>query len=389
LNLVSYLNVSNPDALLADSGFVFQRLLLEELQARGHEVLLLAPAEASSLTTVPVVPVRPPLTKYHARFALDWSELDEAMRDRWIDVDMLLANQPELAAPLKASAYVGSGRDIPVATYVHYVPLLNSPREPAVVDPSLDDGGLGRWALAMLRASVESSDVCLVGSHFGRRLIEAHVGRPRRIEVIPPPTDARLRDAAATPPAGEVLRLLYNQRLYDHYGTSRLFAELDALAAEGVPFEVVVTAPTQWRSPARRTLAPDADLLLDAVGARPYVQVETALDRSDYYRVVTGVHAGLAPLRAAPLWSMAMVDVLTAGRPVFAPAEGGFAEVMDLCTGGLWDSPDDLRCLIRRAATRPPQPCAELADAAVSRWSAPAIAERFEAIVASVAGQAG
>lgn len=384
MHLVSYLNVSNPDALPADSGFAFQRLLLEELQERGHRVLLLAPAEAASLTTVPVRPVRSPLTKYHARFAFDWSGLDEVMRHRWADVDVLLVNQPELAAPLKAVAYVDSGRDIPVVTYVHYLPLLNSPHEATLVDPSLDDGGLGRWALALLRASVENSDLCIVGSKFGRHLIETHVGRPGQIDVIPPPTDARLRSVVSTPPASETLRLLYNQRLYDHYGTQHLFAELDGLADEGVRFEVVVTAPTQWRSSARRTLAPDADILLDSLLKRPYVRIATALDRAAYYEVVAGVHAGLAPFRKAPLWSMAMVDVLTAGRAVFAPREGGFAEVMEVCAGGLWDSLDELRSLIRRAAVDPPQPCPELADAALDRWSAPAIARRFEAAFASI-----
>lgn len=384
MQLVSYVNVSNPDALQADSGFIFQKLLAEELQARGHRILLLAPAEAEALTTVPVVPVRSPLTKYHARFACDWSELSDVMREHWSGTDALLVNQPELAAPLKAMSYVEGGCEIPVVTYVHYLPLLNSPDQPTLLDPSLDDGGLGRWTLGLLRTAVESSDLCIVGSRFGRRLIESHVGRPSRISVIPPPTDARLRELASIPPRGNILRLLYNQRLYDHYGTRQLFAELDRLAGEGVPFEVVVTAPTQWRSSARRALAQDADLLLDALGTRPYVRITTAFDRAKYRELVSEVHAGLAPCRKAPLWSMAMVDVLTAGRPVYAPREGGYAEAMDVCADGLWDSPDELRSLIRQAAELLPKPSPDLGDAALDRWSVSTIAQRFESALASI-----
>ncbi len=390
MQVVSYLNVSNPDALQADSGFIFQRLLLEELQARGHRVLLLAPAEAAALTTVPVLSITSPPTKYHARFTCDWSELHNVMCEHWADTDVLLVNQPELAATLKAMSYVEGKREIPVATYVHYLPLMNSPDQPAVLDPSLDDGGLGRWALGLLRTAVESSDVCIVGSEFGRNLIQAHVGRARRIEIIPPPADSRLSDLASTPAPGHILRLLYNQRLYDHYGTRHLFAELDRLADDGVRFEVVVTAPTQWRSSPRRALAPDADLLLDALGKRPYVRIARALDRGMYRELVSGVHVGLAPCRRAPLWSMAMVDLLTAGRPVFAPRAGGYTEVLDVCADGLWDGPDELRCLIRSAAERLPEPRLTLADAALDLWSASTIAQRFEAVLGSIgAGEPG
>ncbi|HKC84095.1 MAG TPA: hypothetical protein VKD46_08860, partial [bacterium] len=155
-------------------------------------------------------------------------------------------------------------------------------------------------------------------------------------------------------------------------------------------FEVVVTAPTQWRSSPRRALAPDADLLLDALGKRPYVRIARALDRGMYRELVSGVHVGLAPCRRAPLWSMAMVDLLTAGRPVFAPRAGGYTEVLDVCADGLWDGPDELRCLIRSAAERLPEPRLTLADAALDLWSASTIAQRFEAVLGSIgAGEPG
>lgn len=384
MKIVSYLNVSNPDALQADSGFIFQKLLLEELKARGHRVLLVAPAEAAALTTVTVLPMAPPATKYHARFACDWEALNAVMQEHWADTDALLVNQPELAATLKAMSYVEGNREIPTATYVHYLPLLNSPEQPAIVDPSLDDGGLGQWSLGLLRTAVERSDVCIVGSEFGRRLIQAHVGRAKRIEVIPPPTDSTLRDLAESRPPGDILRLLYNQRLYDHYGTMQLFSELDRLSDEGVPFEVVVTAPTQWRSAPRRALAPDADLLQQALRERPYVRITSALDRGAYRDIMSGIHVGLAPFRQAPLWSMAMVDVLTAGRLVFAPRTGGYAEVMGVCSAGLWDSPDELRRLVKGAAENPPEPRQKLADAAVQLWSASEIARRFESTFTSI-----
>jgi hypothetical protein len=384
MKLVSFLNVSNPDALQADSGFVFQKLLLEELTSRGHRALLVAPAEAAKLTTVPVVPVAAPKTKYHARFGCDWPSVSSAMREHWAGTDALLVNQPETAATIKAMSVIEGKIDVPLLSYIHYLPLVNAPAEQARLDPSLADGGLGAWILGLVRAAVESSDACIVGSEFGRRLIEAHVGAARRLEVIPPPADALLARGRSVPPPGDTLRLLFNHRLYRHYGTAEVFAALDRVHSDGGDFEVVVTAPTQWRSSHRRILAPDAHTLLAALSARPYVRVESALDRADYRAVVTGVHAGLAPAREAPLWSMAIADLLTAGRPVYAPRAGGFSEVMTFCAEGLWDRPEELMELIHGAAVAPPQPQTALSDAALDLWSVAEIAGRFEELLRSL-----
>ena len=57
MKIVSYLNVSNPNNLLADSGFVLQKLLLETLSDFGHEIILIAPKEAQNLTKVKVIPI--------------------------------------------------------------------------------------------------------------------------------------------------------------------------------------------------------------------------------------------------------------------------------------------------------------------------------------------
>lgn len=389
MQIISFLNVSNPDALEADSGFVFQKLLLEELAMRGHRVLLIAPPEASSLTSVAVLPTPLPATKYHARFGMDWRAVDEITRDYWVHTDVLLVNQPELAPGLKAMSYVAARRRIPVVSYVHYLPLMSAPDEPPMIDPSLDDGDLGRWSLGLLRTAVECSDACIVGSDFARRLVSAQVGQPRRIEVIPPPCEPEIGELVGRRTLGETLRLLYNQRLYDHYGTHQLFSELDRLVEEGVRFEVIVTAPTQWRSQARCDLAPDADLLLGALRQKPYIRIATAADRASYHDVLSNAHAGLAPWRRAPLWSMAVVDILAAGRPVFAPRTGAYPEILASDPGCLWENPAELRHLIRRAAEAPVEPSRARARATIESWSASEIARRFEAVFVSLCSEGG
>ena len=389
MQIVSFLNVSNPDALEADSGFVFQKLLLEELATRGHRVLLIAPREASALTSVTVLPTPRPATKYHARFGMDWRMVDEITREYWARTDVLLVNQPELASGLKAMSYVAAKRRIPLVSYVHYLPLMSAPDEPLAIDPSLDDGDLGRWSLGLLRTAVECSDVCIVGSAFARRLVSAQVGKPRRIEVIPPPCEPELGQLAEMRPPGQRLRLLYNHRLYDHYGTRQLFSELDRLIDEGVRFEVIVTAPTQWRSPARCELAPDADLLLGALRQKPYVRVATAADRASYHDVLSKAHAGLAPWRQAPLWSMAVVDMLAAGRPVFAPRTGAYSEILASNPDYLWENSTELRGLIRGAAEAPVEPSPARARASLEFWSTSEIARRFEAVFVSLCPDGG
>ena len=245
MNIVSYLNVSNQDQLAADSGFIFQKLLLEELRARGHKVALIAPESASGLIDAEVIPFRSPATKYHARFEFQWAELCSSMTTVWRECDVLLVNQPELAGSLKALSFLKSKRNIPVVSYFHYLPLLNEEGdEHAMLDPSLNDGGLGPWVLSAIRAAVECSDACIVGSEFGRGLLHRFVGTARTLSVIPPPVESHLQRLATTATNGTHLRLLYNHRLYNHYGTARVFDYLDRAFNHNGDFEIIVTAPT-------------------------------------------------------------------------------------------------------------------------------------------------
>jgi glycosyltransferase involved in cell wall biosynthesis len=123
--------------------------------------------------------------------------------------------------------------------------------------------------------------------------------------------------------------MIYNHRLYSHYGTRTLFAWLAELDAElGPSFDVIVTNPTSDRSPARRRLDSSADEILDELRAMPFVKIVRARSRSEYTEIVRTADIGLSPLRSGALWSMAVVDVMSEGIPVLGYRHGAIPELI-------------------------------------------------------------
>lgn len=379
MRILSLLNVSNPSNLAADSGFVFQRLLLEALERMGHRVWLVAPEEAARMTTVQVLPLRPPPTKYHARYDFDWQAVGAATAAAWPEVDVVLVNQPELAASLAAMAAVMAARRVLIVSYIHYLPIEGECREGrAIPDASLDDGGMARWITSNIRSAVENSDLTLIGSDFGGELLRRHVGSPRRLVVLPPPVEPSLAGLAMREPDPGPLKLLYNHRLYAHYGTETLFNWLDrAHVTTGGGFEVWLTDPTGERSELRKRFDPASHALRYRVVNRPYVRVVGAETRADYHSLIARTHVGLAPLRCSPLWSMSLCDVLAAGRELLVDGAGGFAEVARVGLQTHYEGEADMLKRLSAWVSRPPTPREALASAVHDRLSPHRIASRF------------
>lgn len=385
MNIVSLLNVSNQCNLLADSGFMFQRLLLQELVHQGHSAWLIAPHEAQRLTTIEVLPATPPRTKYHARFEFDWNMFVVSTEDIWKNADVLLVNQPELAPNFAALAAVYRKKPIPLVSYVHYLPFDGLNGTGAAFDLSLNDNGMGKWIIGALRSAIENCDATIIGSHFGASLLKSEIGNPKRLEVIAPPVEPNLAFLAAKSPPPGCLKMLYNHRLYAHYGTESLFQWLDKAHTESdVGFEVWVTDPAGMRSPERNKLDNKSERLRQKIGEHPYVRLISAETREQYYKLLGSTHVCLAPQRRSPLWSMALCDALAAGRTVLAPRSGAYPEILDhkhLC---FYEDKDDFVRQVIDWTEHIPKPDPMVADCIQQRLSPKQVANRFMKIFSEV-----
>lgn len=380
MKIISYLNVSNPDNLLADSGFVLQKLLLETLSNFGHEIVLLAPIEAQKLTTVRVIPIESPLTKYHARFNFDWKSIVVRTQGLWNDVDILIVNQVEVAAPLKALTFIESQRNIPIVSYVHYLPIdsINYEQE-LIYDSSLNDVGLGSWILGTIKTAIECADACVVESQFAKELLLNKIGQPKKIKIIHPPIEAELQSLSQVNPSSGKLKILYNHRLYAHYGTAELFDWIDvALKGNENDCEVLVTSPRGKRSQSQRNLDVYSENVANAVCSRPYVKIIESKSRTEYHKVLETIHLGIAPLRSAPLWNLSIVDVLATGRPVLASRSGAFPELLEDSSEYLFSDRDEFITKLYELIQSPPIPSPTLAERICNKFHPTKIAFQWE-----------
>lgn len=345
------LNISNPDRLAADSGWIFADLLAPALADAGAEVTVAAPAPAGDgragfqRTAVPG-------TKYRARFAPDLDQLVELIRE--VRPDTVVANQIE-AAPAVRTALLEAGSDALLAGYCHYLPFSFTADQQLRVDPSLDDARLGRSVLLAFAAGLAACDRVLVHSSTAASWTTAAASRMavdlgEKLRVVPAPRDERLvRDPAdATAPNGGGAVGVYNHRLYAHYGTARFVDVARQMTGPTVRLKVMDLFGDRRTDRTRLDSSPErhrAELAaLDGV--------EVVSDRGDrvrYRDLLAGAHFGIAPFRAGCPWSMSVIDCQGMGLPVIAPRLGWLAEHVD--DELLFDTDAEAVALAERLAT--------------------------------------
>lgn len=351
MRLLYLLNVSNPNRLSADSGFTFADLLAPALTDAGAEVTVAAPVAAGD-ARVGFEPTRAPATKYRARFDPGLDGLVDLIRRTRPEV--VVANQVE-AAPAMRAALLEAGTDALIAGYCHYLPFSFEDNGQLTLDPSLDDGGLGRSVLLAFAAGLAACDRVLVHSSTAASWTTAAAAQmgvdlTEKLHVVPAPRDERLlRDPAdAMVPDGEAVAV-YNHRLYAHYGTAQFTALARRLVAEA-PVQLTVMDLFGQRSPARVRLDPSPERHRDELAALDGVNL--ACDRGDrvrYRNLLAGAHFGIAPFRAGCPWSMSVIDCQGMGLPVIAPRTGWLAEHID--DDLLFDTADQAIGIAARLAT--------------------------------------
>jgi glycosyltransferase involved in cell wall biosynthesis len=375
MRLLSYLNVSNGDDLERDSGFLFQRALLEELCKR-HEVTMVAPIGTSRLLNrVAAIELEWPKTKYGVRFGWPWLGLARALESA-PPPDVVLNNQCELTSALRLLLLEVYGSPIPIATYFHYLAVLE--RDGAVVvDPSLDDLGCGEILWSRQLEAARCSAATIIGTDYGVEFLRRGLARDDNqidITVIPPPVIPGLwvgNDSGAT--------ILYNHRLYAHYGTESTMRALERVCRR-TGARVIVTDPTQCRS-GRRTRLDDAPRQIAAqLASAPWAEVIDASAWADYAAVVARSTLGMAPDRPGALWSMSAIDLMSIGRPVLVPSRSGLGRELgpDLCFA---DSEELERKMVNLLVDPEERAVAgERCRRFASRFSIDAITAQFDAV---------
>ncbi|MCX4406464.1 glycosyltransferase family 1 protein [Streptomyces sp. NBC_01764] len=353
MRLLYLLNVSNPNRLSADSVFTFAELLTPALADAATEVTVAAPV-ATADPRVRFMPTVPPRTKYRARFAPNLDDLVDLIRE--VRPEVVVANQVE-AAPAVRAALLEAGVDAAVAGYCHYLPFSFTDGQQLRLDPSLDDGDLGRSVLLAFASGLAACDRLLVHSATAASWTSAAAARmgvelAGKLHVVPAPRDERLvRDPAeVSVPDGHAVGV-YNHRLYAHYGTSQFTALARRLVAE-TPVQLTVMDLFGQRSPERVQLDPSPERHRDELAALPGVTVASDRgDRAVYRSMLAGGHFGIAPFRAGCPWSMSVIDCQSMGLPVIAPRTGWLAEHID--EDLLFDTADEAVSIAARLATDP------------------------------------
>ncbi|MGW7359639.1 glycosyltransferase family 1 protein [Streptomyces sp. NPDC054802] len=352
MRVLYLLNISNPDRLSADSGWIFADLLTPALADAGAEVTVAAPAPAGD-SRCGFHRTRVPGTKYRARFSADIDELVGLIRAE--KPDAVVANQIE-EAPAIRTALLEAGSDALLAGYCHYLPFSFAGGGQLVLDPSLNDAGLGRSVLLAFAAGLAACDRVMVHSSTAASWVSAAAARMavdlgEKLRVVPAPRDERLVRGPATgrrqDEAGAIG--VYNHRLYAHYGTEQFVDLARGLTASGAVRLRVMDLFGDRRTE-RKGLDDSPERMRDQLAALPHVQVVSDRgDRIRYKNLLAGAWFGIAPFRPGCPWSMSVIDCQGMGLPVISPRLGWLAEHIDpdLC----FTTPAEAVALAERLAT--------------------------------------
>jgi glycosyltransferase involved in cell wall biosynthesis len=331
------LNISNPSNVGADSGYIFVKAVLETvLELRPDwSALVAGPREArfdhERIRTIDTPRI---LTKYEARFGFDWRHMTSALAARTGPIDLVWANQAELLGSMVALVRQLEGVTVPGFAYFHYPVVTGCDDSGPVYDASLDDWGLGSLVLLRQYEALASCTVAAIGSRFARQLLlEAfqRFGLPHQaaeLVVLPPPIDFPIAtDVGVAPP--EQPTILYNHRLYGHYGSEQLVDWMAEFAQHSRRrFTLLVIDSLGDRTPEQHRLDGSVANTLARLARIPFARVVRPQTRSDYLACVREATVGLAPFRRAPAWSMSCADVMACGRPLLAPHSGPFPELL-------------------------------------------------------------
>ena len=337
LKILTLVFPSNYPSFSADSIYTFNRILFTYLHRMWPSVKIFAagPADMPQMHEEIIhIPLDLGINKFQVRFGFPWAQIRNILGE--VQPNVCFVNMPEQAATLSVLIKDDLGLQCKVVNYVHYVPAwVDSGTNKITYERAMNEHGHGELVVRRILEGVQASDLTLICSKFGVRLLNnlatnlfGEVEILPHLSILPPPIDFDEIDSIGTVTRSSEPCFIYNHRLYDEYGTNEIFKILSGIAAQrqGV-FKVLVTNPTEGRGNERSRLNPKLSTNIASLRELPFVRLEHFQDRRSYYMALMRSWGGLAPLKPHALWSMSVIDVLACRVPVLAFDVGCFDEM--------------------------------------------------------------
>ena len=385
MKILNYLNVSNPNNLESDSGFIFQKLLMNSILEKkpNWEFYFLSPNKVPLQNSkIKIIEVPNFKNKYQVRFDFDWKLFENVLYEFIDDIDLFLVNQSEQTSNFYSLVHTISKKTkIPFITYFHYLPIHpphvhfgyeeEASMKPFIAyipsyphmrvsfkketkrtkfyeyDGTLNKGGLAEIILMRQAEAVKLSDYSVICSNFGKKLLENYIKKhfPKikgNYSVIPPPVSATNKKNEKIVPDDKKI-IVYNHRLYRSYGTKEF---LDFMTHfynnERKDFEIVFTDPTSGRSAERNGLDPDIEIFRKRISDLQFTKILHKKTQEEYFDLVNKCYMEMGPMKTHALWSMAVVDAMICGKPTLCPNYAAFPEITGGKGGLLYSSRSDL-----------------------------------------------
>lgn len=327
MNILSFMNVSNRQFLETDSGYVFYNILSNYFSQNGNHFTFAGPAPLHSHSTHHI-PMELGKNKYEARFSFPWNKISQIFKDE--SPDIVLVNQIELLSNYRA-VIESTKAKAKLIGYAHYIPFGVDANSKIFIDTSLNAFHLYESILLNFLSGLQAADLIFVHSKTALDFIAAlyryfSVAFPEdRFEIIPPPRDPYLIDH---PNHRCSSTIVYNHRLYKHYGTQFLL-NLATLLSQKITATINVLDILGSRTLERKQLDDSVDILKEQLQAMPSVHVtNNGLNRYSYKGELLKARCILAPYRLACTWSMSCIDSMGMGIPVIAPDIAWFKEII-------------------------------------------------------------
>ena len=323
MRILTFLNVSNRSRMQADSGYIFYNLLSPYF-TKQNSFYFASPEPLSDCNCIHINKEFG-FNKYEVRFSFDWSKVMEIISK--VSPDVLIVNQVEQVPHYKAIIQA-LGINVSIVSYAHYIPYLfvNNVFQ---YDESLNNGGIGFSVCMSFLSGLEMSDVVFTHSQTSKDYLRKLYAKysihfcEEKFKINPPPYDPFLLDNNTQCSK----RIIYNHRLYRHYGTDFLFNLAKAITSKYNKIEVDVFDVLGERTAIQKRMDPSVDIARETLSKINGVKlINDTHKRARYYECLKGALFSIAPYRQNCIWAMSCIDSLGMGVPVIAPDVAWFSE---------------------------------------------------------------
>jgi len=325
------MNPSNGNSLKSDSGYIFSRNVILPFTNSQYKFHILSKADPN-WEMVQHHYIDQGQNKYDVRFSFDCNKLREILSNIG-KLDIFFLNQTEHGAAVKSVLFSLNLNRIPILSYIHYTPLWNFKNDIPILDPSLDDGKLGNIIVRRQLETCVLSERILTHSNFSKNLILKAANfynfeiNEEKIELIPSPLDPELICLIPNRKTVDLKhRVLYNSRLYDHYGFSQILDLFTSLKINE-DIEIHITDPSGKRTSMQDNYDPSITINRQRIKKLKGLYYHPTMEREQYLQFLRSITIGIAPFRPA-LWSLSVLDMIAMKIPVLAPDQGFYPEII-------------------------------------------------------------